>query len=103
MFSFAAPYVIIYLLAGFEGRQSTSNQQIWMMIWLAGGQAYGLLLSPTMFNSDRTPNGRLMYNTIYGGSGARVLLLVILPGCAAIGGYVVVAQMMLEDEVCVTA
>lgn len=101
MFSFALPYIIIYLLTGFESRESTLSQRIWITLWIAGGQVYGLVLCPLVFGSDRTAAGRILFNTIYGGSGARVIFLVLLPGAAAIGGYVVVAQTMLTDRVCV--
>lgn len=72
-----------------------------MMLWLVVGQVYGCLLCPLALSADSSKTGRALFNTIYGGYGARILLLVILPGSAAIGGYVVVAQTMLQDEVCV--
>lgn len=100
-FSLFAPYVILQLLTGFEARQSSVSQRIWMMLWLVVGQVYGCLLCPLALSADSSKKGRALFNTIYGGAGARILLLVILPGSAAIGGYVVVAQTMLQDEVCV--
>lgn len=72
-----------------------------MMLWIVIGQVYGCLLCPLALSADSSKRGRVLFNTIYGGYGARILCLVVLPGTAAIGGYVVVAQMMMQHEVCV--
>lgn len=84
----AVPVVTILLLTGFKEGQSTESQRAWMMTALAVGESYGIA-----FYSLRTTVVKTAEDCL-------VLGLGIIVGTAAIGGFVVVGQMMLEDEVC---
>lgn len=84
----AVPVIIILLLTGFKEGQSTESQRAWMMTSLAVGESYGI-----SFYSLRTRVVKTVEDCL-------VLVLGLIVGTAVIGGFVVVAQMMLQDEVC---
>lgn len=78
---------MIYILTHFNGQQSTELQRGFVMAWLVLGQVYGWLLYSLLGS-----NGMLI---------ERVRLFVtLIVGAGAVGGFVVVGQMMMADEVC---
>lgn len=84
---FAVPYITIYLLTGFEGRDSTDTQRGFTMAWLAIGQMYGWTLYSL-------PEQNGLFNQL------RMLTLTLTVSAGAIGGLVVVGNMLIDDEVC---
>lgn len=84
---FAVPYVTIYLLTGFDGRDSTDTERGFTMAWLAIGQAYGWILYSL-------PEQNGLFNQL------RMLALTLTVSGGAVGGLVVVGRMMIGDEVC---
>lgn len=84
----AVPEIIILLLTGFKPGQSTESQRAWMMTSLLVGQAYGRL-----FYISRTKLEKSITDLSF-------LVPMLIAGTAAIGGFVVVGQMMMQDEVC---
>lgn len=82
-----APYAIIGGLTQFKSADSTKAQRGWTMAWLVVGQVYGLWISFSIRN-------QLAYvvepKSVWLGCNIFVLLI----GAAAIGGLVVVGQMM---------
>lgn len=99
----AAPYVVIQLLTGFDAGQSTRSQRAWLMAWLVIGQVYGIA-----FFNDRNRYLLMMSTTfrrMWPSIGAlnpimSTILALMLVGLAAMGGFVVVGQMILQDEIC---
>jgi hypothetical protein len=87
----AAPYVIIAALTGFQSKQSTSSQRGWLMSWLVMGQVFGVLMSTLQLT-----RGAGDENTFLG----ILILLVSICGAPPIGGFVVVAEMILSLPVC---
>jgi hypothetical protein len=74
----AAPYAIIGGISGFQDGESTRAQRGWTISWLVFGQVFGGLLGPREY--------------------------FFLPwGAPAIGGFVVVGQMIMADGVCILA
>lgn len=84
---FAVPYITIYLLTGFEGRDSTDTQRGFTMAWLAIGQMYGWTLYSL-------PEQNGLFNQL------RMLTLTLTVSAGAVGGLVVVGHMLIDDEVC---
>jgi hypothetical protein len=78
MIAIATPYAIIGGISGFQEGESTRAQRGWTMSWLVLGQVFGGLIGPREY--------------------------FFLPwGAPAIGGFVVVAQMIVADGYCVLA
>lgn len=84
----AAPYIIIYLLTGFRAGHSTRSQRGWLMSWLVISQVYGFLPSASSLKHNNTFTRLLLLYTIS------------VAGIAAIGGFVVVGQMIMNDAFC---
>jgi hypothetical protein len=86
--AFVAPYAIIGSLTGFKSRSSTSAQRGWTMAWLVRGEVYGLLFGilQRLTGGDKITR-YLRYS-------------VLLYGAPAIGGFVVVKQMIVADGYC---
>lgn len=80
-------YLIIYLLTHFNGRESTGVPRGFTMAWLVIGQLYGWLFYAVR-GSDRMVSKGLL------------LGLALGVGAGAVGGFVVVGQMMMGDETC---
>lgn len=85
----AAPYIIIYLLTGFRAGDSTRSQRAWFMAWLVISQFYGLLRVTEYLKKNNSGGGRLL-----------ILFIITYVGTAAIGGFVVVGQMIMNDAFC---
>lgn len=83
----ATAYLVIYLLTRFDGNQSTDLQRGFVLAWLILGQGYGWALY-----SLRGRNGMI--------SEILRLGLTLFVGVGAMGGFVIVAKMMIDDEVC---
>lgn len=83
----ALTYVIILLLTGFSAGQSTQSQRAWLMSWLVCSQVHGLLFYVDCRGARS-------------GSGWKRLRYSLMAGSTAVGGFVVVAGMIMQDEVC---
>lgn len=83
------PYLIIYFTTKFEPKQSTAAQRGWTMAWLSAGQIVGIGMVGVW--RDWRNLGRV------GGWGALVMVAYAVP---AVGGWVVVGQMLREFGVC---
>lgn len=94
---------MIYWLTKFDNKQSTGQQRAWIMVWLVFGQIFGHLVfwlrgnvAPLelrrRFPCMRNP---IMHHLI-------VLPVILVAGVGAVGGFVMVARMMLQHEVCRT-
>jgi hypothetical protein len=95
-----------YLSKWFDPADSTGTQQVWIILWLAIGSATGLFYAiwipdaiPNLFllistdEFDRSP--MIFFQKVYVG------IFVVTYSSIAIGGFVVVAQMILEYGNCV--
>jgi hypothetical protein len=94
--AFVAPYAIIGGLTGFKAGSSTSAQRGWTMSWLVIGQVYGgyiqILRKYAYPDLASDMSGAEMYVV--------TTLVVLFTGVPAIGGYVVVTQMIIADGYC---
>lgn len=85
VFVIAGPYIVIRELTNFEKGQSTKAQRVWLMCWLVAGQAFNGI----------APSHMGAFNRV-----CQPLLISFLVCPAAVGGFVVVAKMMMADMVC---
>lgn len=81
------PVILILVLTGFKPGQSTQRQRGWAMAWLVVGQ-YAWLFA-YLFYSDDSTQGEWFH-----------LFIALVYGIPALGGFVIVGPMMIEDEVC---
>lgn len=88
-------------LTGFEPAQSTLAQRTWIMLWLVSGQVYFIFLVMVL-ELDRA----LGFSRVVGSltpflvvAVATVSLCTVLT--SGIGGFVVVAQMIQQDRICI--
>lgn len=86
----AVPIAIVGGLSHFAPAQSALYQRVWTMMWLVFGFAVGATVS--MFTTHRTMK--------IGSMAATEVLFSVFYAAPAIGGYVVVAQMINEFGVC---
>jgi hypothetical protein len=91
--------VLIYLLTRFQKRQSLYSQRAWTMAWLAVGIASGSLtnmITRTLIPNKLKPHSNLHFFWRYVGFlfGFGIFLV------PAIGGFVTVAQMLVEYGDC---
>jgi len=91
----AVPIAIIGGLSGFQSASSAIYQRVWTMMWLV----FGSVLGPLMRSAVTPPRSMRMYNSNVSGELSMIptLLLYWVP---AIGGLVVVGQMITEYGVC---
>src|SRR5205814_565337 len=87
--AFVAPYVIIAGLTRFHPGDSTIAQRAWTLAWLVCGQVFGFIMGLIIRVTDYNDKGDV--SSFWIGAGP----LVIAMGVPAIGGLVVVAQMIL--------
>ncbi|TGO14916.1 hypothetical protein BTUL_0046g00040 [Botrytis tulipae] len=80
----AAPYILIYILTGWQKRQATSTQINFTIHWLCLGQSSGLFIAEFERHTRRSYWGWIL------------LFVVVCYSWAPIGGLVVVAQEMYE-------
>lgn len=83
-----APYIIIYILTGWQKRQATSTQSNFTIHWLCLGQTSGLSIAEFERHTRRSYWGWIL------------LFVVVCYSWAPIGGLVVVAQQMYEFGHC---
>jgi hypothetical protein len=88
--SVVAPYLIIYKLTGFQKRQSTNNQRVFMMHWLCLGQSYGLSVTEYERHMKKSTWGIILG------------IVFVLYGWAAVCGVYAVIQEMIEFGTCST-
>ena len=88
------PYVLIATLTQFQAKESTSLQRGFIMAWLAIGQLYGFGIRISI--DYMLPIADLPNQLISVSEG----ILLILASAPAIGGLVMVAQMLKEDGSC---
>jgi hypothetical protein len=76
-------------LTNFDNGESTTSQRVWMMLWLVLSQV----------------SGGILFGRPNVGAGVGDVLISIFVTLfyspASIGGFVVVGQMMIADQVCV--
>ena len=87
------PYIILTLMTNFDAGESTRAQRSWTMAWLVVGEVYGLLASVAgwFFWLEEADTD----------SGLRVSGLLLLGAvAAAVGGFVVVGQMLIVHGQC---
>lgn len=94
------PFVVIAALTGFRSANSTVAQRTWTLLWLVSGPV-GMILIVLATDMDT-----FLYDTeqeiVVQGYGWWAAAVVV---CAAvvstIGGFVVVAQMILQEKMCI--
>lgn len=79
------PHIVIFLFSGFKKNESTVAQRAWMMAWVCVNQiclflGVGLVISP---KASQT-----------------ILVMAVLFGAPAIGGYIQVGMMLKESGTC---
>lgn len=111
------PFIVIGLLSHYDQGQSTLSQRVWTMLWLVFGVRQGICLA---FNSniglrefrDLSPASRARGATVFDHDGEDEtmsninlsfpeLTIFVLWGVAAVGGFVVVGQMLENYGNCV--
>lgn len=88
------------MLTGFEERQSTKTQRSWILAWLIMGQIGGLL-SGAWENEYWRVIGRLPQ--LPSTTMTRFIIsfsIIVCMSIGTIGGFIVVGNMILEDQVC---
>ncbi|KAI0948186.1 hypothetical protein AcW1_009769 [Taiwanofungus camphoratus] len=101
--SLVLPYIVILVLTGFKKGNSTKAQRAWMMSWLSIGNFF------SAYGWDSKPLTRMLRGFRHGSGGKRrvesvftfvipVLLTFAIFAVPAVGGYVMVAKMYLEDN-----
>jgi len=93
----AVPIAVVGGLSRFEPGESALYQRVWTMLWLVLGFSVGALLQPPADYLEGRPVIGTPSKQI--GPQYRIAVLVVY-GATAIGGYVVVAQMLEEFGVC---
>ncbi|KAK0202165.1 hypothetical protein DFS33DRAFT_1386457 [Desarmillaria ectypa] len=88
--SVGAPLAIIGGLSGFQPGGSTLAQRVWIMTWMVFGWVYGLGFGIRMYDVPST------WRTRWGEVAMRALV-----AAPAIGGFVVVGQMIMDYGSCV--
>ena len=83
-----APYLIIWLLSGFKVKQSTNTQRNLVLQWLICGQVHGYLV------------GDVERLTTKSGAMKGLLYTFLFYGCYFLGGFVIVAEEMVEYGDC---
>ena len=98
----AVPIAVVGGLTGFHPESSTLAERVWVMLWLIFGIIVGAIIGPM---SD-VLEGRPVLNALdrYSGTSLQAINLsiyyAVLYSAPAIGGYVVVGQMMKDYGVC---
>lgn len=100
----AAPYVVMAALTGFRTANSTFAQRTWIILWVVSGQGCLLVVIVVMEISQAL--GFSDSDGLFSGRWSKAVGLVafaiaIFVVTCAIGGFVVVAQMILQDKVCI--
>ncbi|KAH0604051.1 uncharacterized protein H6S33_007082 [Morchella sextelata] len=100
-----APWLIIWSPTRFNAASSTPSQRAWTMTWLAMGQVFGVLamssyswirirvdqyIAAAGMNHDTFAIIMVFYACLY----------TVLLSFGAVGGMVMVAKMIMEDEFC---
>jgi len=104
----AVPIAVVGGLSRFEPGESALYQRVWTMLWLVLGFSVGALLQPPADYLEGRPvigtpskqnEPRTLSILKYSTSLYTIALLVVY-AATAIGGYVVVAQMLKEFGIC---
>jgi branched-subunit amino acid ABC-type transport system permease component len=84
-----APFLFIFLFTRFKREDSTVAQRAWMMAWIIASQVAGLVtrqLDPHL-SAKPYPIGWI--------------LVISALATSSVGGFVVVARMLMESQQCV--
>jgi hypothetical protein len=95
----AVPISIVGGLSGFKEGRSTHVQRVWTMTWLAFGVAVGSSF-PFVIDFEKS------FDRIRGEEGSQyfimvLLMLVVVYGAPAVGGFIVVGQMITQYGTCI--
>jgi hypothetical protein len=99
----ALPYSIIGILTGFRAGQSTLTQRFFTMYWLAAGILVGAILPFSKVNVSSFRQILYdMFPPVFRSEYLKIgwLFVILLTSSAAIGGFVVVGQMLKEYGTC---
>ena len=89
------PIAVVGGLSGFQPAGSAVYQRVWTMMWLV----FGSVLGPLMRSAITPPRSERMQNSNVSGEMSMITTLLFY-GVPAIGGLVVVGQMITEYGVC---
>ena len=97
VFISGAEFFIMLALSNFSGQQSTLGQRVWIFTWIFAGSLFVAMLQPihAIIRAHSNSGGLLSYLLIY--ALPVYFLSYALP---AIGGFVVVSQMMKAYGIC---
>jgi hypothetical protein len=88
--AYLAPYIVAYMLTGFEPRSSTLFERAWIYVWLVFGQIVGL----TAVGNPRIFSLRARFMV------PKVVPMGIVVAAPAVGVFTIVAQMILQVGTC---
>jgi hypothetical protein len=92
-----APYIILKVLTGFETGGSTTAQRVWTMTWLVFGQFVGFGAALTVLESWKLEKLALDKDAVIS------VVYIFTFATGAIGGFVVVGQMLVVHGNCSSA
>ena len=98
VFALVAPYAIIGGLTQFHSASSTKAERGWTMSWIVVGQIYGTYVAGYLFGYWGQDEVEDEVDKWGGG-----ITLILMVGAPAIGGFVVVGQMIIANGYCVLA
>ena len=88
--AFLAPYVVAFILTRFEPQQSTQLQRGWLIFWLAFGQYPAAFLGWGFYCAISFRSPESMFD----------LYRLGIFSVPAIGIWVIVAKMIMENGIC---
>lgn len=93
------PHAIMATLTGFRSVNSTLAQRVWILLWLVSGQVLLLgvgVVDLTVFKFGMEKSPTVMRCEKWGYPIAMLVAMTF-----AIGGFVVVVQMISHDQICI--
>ena len=92
----SAEFFIMLALSNFSGQQSTLAQRAWIVTWLFAGSVFAATLDLVTYIQDCASTHHLLYSlTVWA-----YFIYVLSHGAIAIGGFVVVSQMLSAYGIC---
>ena len=97
VFISGAEFIIMLALSNFSGQQSTLGQRVWIFTWIFAGSLFVAMLQPihAIIRAHSDSGGWLSYLLIYA-----LPVYFLSYGLPAIGGFVVVSQMLKAYGIC---